>query len=177
MTHDDVYRLNGKAMRRGAALALILAAFALASGEAGAACDPADPDCVVTGQAKKEQPKKSSSGAAATTKKDTAGAAKKDTVAAAKKDTAGTAKKSTDGAAQGDAKKQTGDAPKAGKKTAGDAPKPKRTAETPVEQITEENRAPGEKKKTGSPVRVNPVEFDKATGQHCSGQDEFRVCW
>jgi hypothetical protein len=61
---------------------------------------------------------------------------------------------------------------------AGNAPKSKKQGGG-QEQITEENKQPaaGKRASSGRPAHVNPVEFDKATGKHCSGQDEYRVCW
>jgi hypothetical protein len=152
------YQSNGTmkmsmTMLRGAFLSLVLAAFAMSPSQAQAKCDPAaDPDCKAAQTKKKEQPKK-----------ETADAPKP--------------------------KKDTGDAPRAKKNTSSsetpadqgsERKKPKKSAssEDRTEQITEENRAPAPKATTsGHPARVNPVEFDKATGKHCSGQDEFRVCW
>lgn len=54
------------------------------------------------------------------------------------------------------------------KSTEGQA-KPK---QKPVSQINE----PKKKSSVGA-VRVNPVEYDPATGKHCSGQGAYRVCW
>jgi hypothetical protein len=159
LTHRrNLYQSNGTTnmlrmtLLRGTLLSLALAAFAFTAGPVQAKCDPAtDPDCTASQTkkaVKKEQPKTPAAEAPKP-----------------KKSTASSEAPSNQG---GEAKKQTGTAPKA-KKSA--------SAEDRTEQITEENRVPAPKKTTGQPARVNPVEFDKATGKHCSGQDDFRVCW
>jgi hypothetical protein len=96
--------------------------------------------------------------------------------------------------AKKDTKKSTSDTPKVKKTKSAEAPaessgEPKKRSGSASktkksaggeEQITEENREPGpaqEKRTGGGQPHVNPVEVDKATGQHCSGKDEYRVCW